>query len=182
MTVAILCADEKTNYSKISNLEIYDRERDAYSFRGGMPVVCHPPCAQWSNLKHFAHKNQYEKDLAPFCWSALLENGGIFEHPICSTFIKNMQPLPKECKMISVDLHWFGYRARKRTALIFHRCKPLALPLNFNAVTHMVGKGSQAYKKKSPLKGLWHRDAHETPPSMVEWLINSIRQTYQPKQ
>jgi hypothetical protein len=46
--VAILYAARKTAYRDIAGVEIYDEDRDARTFPGGMPVIAHPPCRRWT--------------------------------------------------------------------------------------------------------------------------------------
>lgn len=44
MTVAVLFARTDSVYRSLPDVEVYDIERDARTFAGGMPVVAHPPC------------------------------------------------------------------------------------------------------------------------------------------
>lgn len=132
--IAILCADEKSNYFKLANrynLDIYTLSRSATNFDYSCPVIAHPPCAQWSRLHAFATPNQREKELAWFCLEAVNRCGGIFEHPSGSHFFKTASIKPT----ISVDQHWFGYPARKRTYLYFSDCSPIQHPLSLDAPT-----------------------------------------------
>lgn len=74
MKIAVLCAHKHSNYFKMSDLEVYDEIRDARTFAGGMPVICHAPCAQWSRMKAFAHNNPEQKALANFCLARVLRS------------------------------------------------------------------------------------------------------------
>lgn len=56
MTVAVLWVKPGSHYRTLSGVECFDRERDARTFGGGMPVVAHPPCAQWGRLRMLAMK------------------------------------------------------------------------------------------------------------------------------
>jgi len=131
--IAILCASEKSNYFQLSNcfnLDIYTASRSMRLFNDNCPVICHPPCAQWSRLSHFSKVNVSDKNLAIECWEIMQRNGGIFEHPSGTSFFKYVNADKKN--MISVDQHWWNFPARKRTLLYFHKYHPLAYPLNFN--------------------------------------------------
>lgn len=130
--ITVLCAARKSYYFDLPGLDVYGKERNAYNFTGTNPVIAHPPCAQWSRLRSFARFDLEEKGLANFCWEVVNKNGGVFEHPLGSSFFKNVRI--DMSKLYSVDQSWFGFPARKRTLLYFHKCKPLAFPLKFDAV------------------------------------------------
>jgi len=84
--ISILCAANKSNYYKIPNLDIWNKERNAYNFTSSQPVICHPPCAQWSRMRSFSKDCPVEKALAEFCYLQVIKNGGILEHPAGSSF------------------------------------------------------------------------------------------------
>lgn len=130
--ISILCTHLKSNYLKIPNLDIWDEHRNAYNFTGHNLIICHPPCAQWSRMHHFARINPIEKELANFCMIKVKSNGGIFEHPAGSSIFKH-HGIPRS-KIISVDQHWWGFPGRKRTYLFFNHVPVLQQPLNFNAI------------------------------------------------
>lgn len=129
--VAALCVDRVSAFKKIAGVDCYDRERDARSFPGGMPVVAMPPCAQWSRLRSFAAVVPEEKELADFCLEVVRREGGVLEHPYPSRFFRM-----RSLDAYVVDQSWFGFRARKRTGLYvvgveLRRLPPL--PLQFGA-------------------------------------------------
>ncbi len=135
-TVSVLCTAPGSHYNKIQGLDLWPLERDAYNFTGTNIVIAHPPCAQWSRMRNFAKVNAREKDLAIFCLEKVQQNGGILEHPAGSSFFKFAGIRPT----ISVNQHWFGYPAQKRTYLYFKNCKPLPVPLNFSPPSITVQK------------------------------------------
>ena len=156
--ITILCAHPNSHYHKIANLDIYDKSRDAWTFNGLNPVIAHPPCAQWSRLKFFAHSNHSEKELAIRCYEKVLQNGGALEHPMGSSLWKY---LGLQKKVISVDQHWFGFPARKQTYIWFNKCKAVSSPLLFDRYKTKVDK--MAYLSKSI-----------TPLLFNQWLVDSI--------
>lgn len=170
-SIAILCAHPKSHYFEIEGLEVYDQKRDARNFVGNAPVICHPPCAQWSRLRKFAKVDLEQKALANFCLGWFASNGGIFEHPAGSSVFRELE-FPKESKMYSVDQSWWGFPARKRTYLVFHRCSPIAYPLNFDLITHTVTN------PKGGMKELSKNRVALTPLSFDQWLVDSIRATF----
>ena len=140
-------------------INCWDEFKNAYNYKGTNPVIVHPPCAQWSRLKNFAIENDYTKSLAHFCFQRVLDNGGIFEHPAGSSFFREVGI---QNKIISIDQHWFGFPARKRTYLYFHKCEPIQLPLNFNAIENNVA-------------GLHSSKRSTTTINFAEYLIACIR-------
>lgn len=55
MDVAVLFARQDSTYKALSGVDVYDIDRDARTFQGGMPVVAHPPCRAWGRLRAFAN-------------------------------------------------------------------------------------------------------------------------------
>jgi hypothetical protein len=135
--IAILCADEKSNYFKCSyDLDIYTISRSALNFTGTNKVICHPPCAQFSRMKAFSKKNVNHLELAKFCVETILKNGGILEQPMGSNMFKFFGLDYK--KVYSVNQSWWGFRCTKKTILYFEQCKPLQMPITFNAPAYTV--------------------------------------------
>jgi hypothetical protein len=155
--ITALCVNQNSIYKTIEGIDAWDLERDAYNFDGLNPIIAHPPCQQWSRLKAFAKVNPKEKDLAIFCLEKINRNGGILEHPAGSTFFKYAGIKPT----ISIDQHWFGFPARKRTYLYFVGCKPLSFPLNFDL-------------SRSKVQLLHSSKRSDTTIFFAKWLINSI--------
>jgi len=157
--ISVLCVSRSTVYKSIPGLDLWDLERDVYNYTGGNPVIAHPPCQQWSRLRAFAYVNEREKELAFVCLDHVKRNGGIFEHPHGSSFFRVAGVKPTLC----IDQSWFGFPARKRTWLYFSRCKPLAVPLCFDA-----------YTKKVPQLGKVARSAMTL--DLARWLVNCVSQ------
>ncbi|MWL55341.1 hypothetical protein GQL84_23735, partial [Escherichia coli] len=57
--------------------DVFDIERDARTFAGGMPVVAHPPCRAWGRLRKFAKPRPDEKALALFAVAQVRAFGGV---------------------------------------------------------------------------------------------------------
>jgi hypothetical protein len=163
MTISVLCVMPGSNYYKLPGLDLWDEKRNAYNYNGSNPVICHPPCAQWSKLKSFARTNQQEKDLAIFCLEKIHENGGILEHPAGSALWK--LPQVERARIISINQHWFGFPSQKRTWLYFYNVKPLSYPLNFNTPTRTTTSLHSKARSKQPL-------------ALCEWLTQCIIQTH----
>src|ERR1700691_1091320 len=77
--VSVLCVQRRSIY-KTMGLDCYDEDRDMRTFTGENAVVCHPPCAQWSAMRHLANDNPAVKALALDCIEIIRKNGGVLEH------------------------------------------------------------------------------------------------------
>jgi len=144
----------------LPGLDLWTAERNTYNFAGSNPVIAHPPCAQWSRMKSFARSNQHEKDLAVFCWEAVMRNGGIFEHPAGSSFFSFIGA--NRDHLFSVDQHWWNFPCRKRTYLYFNRCEPGIYPLNFSHPMRKVHNMHSGDRAIMPLE-------------FCEWLVSAVR-------
>lgn len=138
--ISILCAQKNSLYKEIPGLDIWDEERDAYYFYGSNPVITHAPCPQWSRMKAFAKHDESQKELAWFCLQKVLRNGGIFEHPAGTSFFKEAGI---QKNIYSVDQSWWGFPARKRTYLFFHKVKPLPMPILTSPPEYVLAKHSK---------------------------------------
>jgi len=158
--VAILFACFQSHYYKLPNLDIYDIERDAKSFSGGLPVVAHPPCRGWGRLRHFAQPRPGELDLARFAVRMVRENGGVLEHPSGSSlwFDQNL-PIGKQTDgyggyTLKVDQSHWGHKAQKSTLLYVCGCSRSyvpQMPLSFDCITGNVEKNlSKSDREKTP--------------------------------
>lgn len=170
--ISILCAQKNSTYKTIPGLDVWDSERDAYFFTGSNPVITHAPCQQWSRLRAFATPNADEKELAYFCLNKVIRNGGIFEHPMGSSFFKEAGV---EKNIYSVDQSWWGFPCRKTTYLFFHKVKPLPFPVLQNIPTKVLGvySGLSDIRKKER-KELSKKERSTTVLSFAQYLINCI--------
>ena len=50
---ALFCRSDSA-YKKRPDWDVYDADRDALTWEGGMPCVCHPPCRTWGVLAYMA--------------------------------------------------------------------------------------------------------------------------------
>lgn len=175
LKVAILCAARTSVYHELDNLEVYDQERDARTFAGGLPVVAHPPCRAWSaTCRQLAKPEPGEIELGLFCCEKLKECGGVLEQPAHSHLFDAGQ-LPKPLEKVSenglftlaVFQAWWGYPMKKSTWLCFSGIDPRAVELPLRL--HNRGKDWRKQQLMSK------RQRSETTREFAEWLIDIAR-------
>jgi len=159
---AVLYASKKSVWKTFPEADVYDEDRDARTFPGGLPVIAHPPCRLWCRMAALSKALASEK----FCfWHALAmvrENGGILEHPRFSKAFVQAR-LVREC--VTVNQADFGGRIYKPTWLWSPN---VALPL----VLERQGRdGLVAWDKEST-----RRDRTATPESFARWLRDLVLQ------
>ena len=180
--VAVLFARKNSIYHRYPVCDVYDKQRDARTFPGGMPVIAHPPCRAWATLAHFAKPEPGEKELANWSVKQVRANGGILEHPRRSRLWPEMGlPLGSQVDAyggftVSINQSWFGHKAQKATLLYVCGIPRSCLPpvcLSLDAPTHVVGTSKRKSGFKLPELSDAAREA--TPPRLAEWLIESAQ-------
>lgn len=179
-TVAVLFARADSIYKTMPGCDVYDAERDALTFPGGLPVVAHPPCRLWGRLRHMSTAPESERELALWAVDQVRQWGGVLEHPSSSTLwpAKGM-PRPGAGRdewggfTLDVDQHWWGHRARKRTWLYVVGVRPSEaprMPMALDAVTACITRSTV---RSLPHTTMRERDA--TPPALAVWLCDLAR-------
>lgn len=122
--VAVLFARKNSHYKTIEGCDVYDEERDALTWRGGVPGVFHPPCRMWSQLSHFVKTgSSRERELALWSVDMARRFGGVVEHPYNSRLWEaagcGSYGVRDEFGGVLVPMmqRWFGHRAEKKTCL-----------------------------------------------------------------
>jgi hypothetical protein len=171
---------------KAMGLDCYDKARDAKTWPGGCPALCHPPCRGWGCLRKMSHATEDEKALGTWAADRVRQWGGVLEHPRGSTLWKAAKlPRPTDGRdswggfTLDVDQFWWGHRAQKRTWLYVCGCNPgdvPAMPIKLgkapNVVTNIHGlrAGMPGYRREITKQ---ERDA--TPPDLAAWLVAVAR-------
>jgi len=173
-TIAALCVAANTPYRTMPGVECYDKRRDARSFNGGMPIICHPPCRAWSAfLRHQAKPDPGESELGLFCAERLRECGGVLEHPAYSRLFdaaKLPRPLERSSDLwtIAVWQSWWGYPMRKGTWLCFSRVDPARVEVPYRMLND---RGAD----RIIFKGMSRTQRAQTTPAFADWLVNLAR-------
>ena len=88
--IAALYVENGGAYYGISGVDPWPEERDARTYAGPWPVVCHPPCQRWGRFWHGSPRkpHQFTKGDDGGCFAAALAAvrrwGGVLEHPAYS--------------------------------------------------------------------------------------------------
>lgn len=149
--------------------DCWDITRDARSYTGPGPVVCHPPCRGWGRLRHWAKPRPDEKALALFAVECVRKYGGILEHPYGST-LWPAAGLPKPGFgpdewggwTLLVEQGWWGHPAPKPTYLYIvgvTRTQIGELPV-------------QVHRAEGRTLELSPADRERTPPEFAKFLLH----------
>ena len=171
--VAVLCAARNSVYHQMEDVDVYDLDRDARTFPGGLPVVAHPPCRAWSAYcAHQAKPEPGEKELGIWCCEQLRQHGGVLEQPAHSRlFAAAKLPIPGlrtgHLWSLAVRQSWWGHPVHKATWLCFSRINQsdVEVPLRLRD-TRGDRRGWQVMSKNQ-------RSA--TCPEFADWLVNIAR-------
>lgn len=175
MTVAILFARHDSIYKKIDGCDVYDAERDALTFDGGLPVVAHPPCRAWGRLRHFARPREGERELAIWAVEQVRTEGGVLEHPSNSTLWEH-QNLPSAGQRdkyggwtLPILQYWFGHAAEKATWLYIVGISPQQIP----TIPLVLGEPEYVVqsKKRDSRPHISKADRERTPEPLARWLV-----------
>lgn len=179
--IAILFARTDSIYKTLGGTDVWDAERDARKWKGGTPVVAHPPCRAWGRMRQFAQPRHDEKDLARFAIQQLRIWGGVLEHPAESTlWADQMLPRPGRAPdqfggwTMAIDQFHFGHRAEKATWLYIVGVHPDDLP----EIPHREGRPTHCIRptKSYPrLPSVTKAEREHTPPALAEWLVEVAR-------
>lgn len=133
MTVAALFVETGGVYFGVPGVEPYDVVRDAMTYRGPHPVVCHSPCARWCQLApvnqaRYGLKIGADGGAFAHAIGCVRDFGGVLEHPANSLAWPAFglhEPTPGAWTRDLFDGAWvaevcqrnYGHPATKRTWL-----------------------------------------------------------------
>lgn len=81
-TVVALYIDPRGPYPRMSGVDCWDESRDARSYGGPHPVVAHPPCGPWGNLRHMRQlRREADAECGPRAVEQVRAYGGVLEQP-----------------------------------------------------------------------------------------------------
>ena len=188
MIVAALFCRADSNYKSIPGVDVYDAERDARTYDGPHPVIAHPPCRGWGQLRHMAFKvRPDERNLARLSVALVREFGGVLEHPLQSDLWRAQQlPVPGARDQfggftVVIDQFWWGHKARKRTALYVVGCAPADVPKipiilgDAPMLCGTSGRRKDGTRRAQTKPEITKTEREHTPPDFAAWLVELAR-------
>jgi hypothetical protein len=190
--IAALYIDARGPYPRMPDVDAWGEVRDARRYAGPFPVVAHPPCGPWGNLRHLATVSATDamKSCGPIAVEQVRAFGGVLEQPRGSKLWERCGiPKPGEppdawggvsIEVAQVD---WGHVARKRTWLYLVGC---VMPTKFpppREPTHWVSGGRSHDRKGSGgvvppgIKVCSAQQRRRTPPAFAAWLVDLARST-----
>jgi hypothetical protein len=186
MSVAVLFARADSVYKQLPGCDVWDAERNALNWRGGAPVVAHPPCKRWSMINgvvlarypHKASEFAWGNDggLFAFALASVRRWGGVIEHPACSRAF-GRYGLPRVGRAPDQHGGWtteirqadFGHRAEKRTWLYICGATPDDVPPlpPRREATALVVRMPECRSVETMDKD----EREHTPSQLAEWLV-----------
>lgn len=193
--VSVLYCDPRGPYPGLVR-DWYDETRDARTYAGPNPVVCHPPCGPWGRLRHLSRHQP--KDLAPIAVAQVRRWGGVLEHPAGSLLWEHCGlPLPSELPdawggiTIAVDQCDYGHVARKATWLYLVGIRSIDATPARREPTHWISGGRHPSRKTyvghrgyapAHIKFCSAQMRRRTPRAFAEWLIDLASRAQRPVQ
>lgn len=186
--VAALFVREDSIYKTMPGVDAWDAARDALAWPGGYPVVAHPPCRAWGQLRRFAKPRPGEMDLAPWAVEQVRRWGGVLEHPAKSSLWPALglpEPALRDSyggwTMPLLQFDW-GHRASKATRLYIVGIEPRdvpAVPLVLGVAPCVIGgsKRNKAGVRRQDRPEISKQDRERTPVDLAEWLVALARLT-----
>jgi len=182
--VAALYVERGGPYFSMPDVEPWDRERNALTYAGPLPVVAHPECGPWSRMRHLYRGSDHVH--APTALNQVRRWGGILEHPQHS-LLWHVAGLPRPGSgerdawggwSIEVQQCDWGHPARKRTWLYFVGVDSSALRLPASREpTHWASgsRGISSTRRGKPvppgIKVCSARQRRRTPAAFARWLV-----------
>jgi hypothetical protein len=188
---AVLFARRDSIYKTFEGLDVYDFERNALNFGGGLPVIAHPPCRAWGELSHMAKPRKGEKELAFFAAEMVRKNGGVLEHPKKSKLWAALKCLaPGQIDnfggwLLPINQSCFGHRAEKKTYLYIVGVSPSKipdLPLYLGRASHVIASSGCRVNGRKLKKGdlnwrpeVTKNERERTPAELANWLVDLVK-------
>lgn len=190
--VAALFVQTGGVYFGLSGVDPWDEARDARTFKGGMPVVAHPPCGRWCKPLAKVNQTRYGHKIGDDggCFFAalihVLVHGGVLEHPANSYAWDHFHlqkprrgkwtPAGRRAWVTEVSQSAYGHKARKRTWLLYSGSKPPpAIDWSDPPGTHLISCLKRTSRKAPRLT---KREADKTPPAFRDLLLDLARNSY----
>lgn len=188
-TVAALYVERGGPYFTMDAVDPWCVDRDARTYPGPWPIVAHPPCGPWGELRHLYRGAEH--DCAPLAVVQVRRWGGILEHPHRSKLWPAMTlPGPGEGDSfggftVEIDQCAWGHVARKRTrlycvgvdrALVESTIRTGGTPTHWCSGTR--NKNHSGGSAPPGIKFCSAQQRRRTPPQFADWLIGLARSAW----
>lgn len=176
--VSVLFCCDQSVYKMLPGCDVWDKKRDALRFNGEGPLITHPPCRLWGNLRSVATKAPAaEKAFGPWAVEQVRRRGGVLEHPSGSLLFDHCGCGARGDVgwVLTVDQWHWGHPAAKPTKLFIVGCSPDSIPPiptrsgspeRCISQGHGVRIGHPLFKSRVTQ---WEREA--TPIEFAKWLL-----------
>jgi len=189
--VAALYVDPRGPYPALVE-HWWDEARDAKTYDGPWPVVAHPPCGAWGNLRHLNQRD--DADCGPRAVEQVRMWGGVLEQPRGSKLWERMgvpEPYalnyegPDGGFSVEVEQVSWGHVARKKTWLYFVGIEYQAVidGLRFGGTPTHWASGMGPHPRKGSggfvppgIKVCSAQQRRRTPPALAQWLVELASQ------
>ena len=184
--VSELFLTDQSVYKTLPGCDCWDKKRVARRFAGDGPVIAHPPCRTWGNLKTVATKAPPDEHaLGTWAIDQVRRCAGVLEHPAGSTLFEEtkcgslLEPDEWGGWILEVDQWHWGHPAAKPTRLYIVGCAVKDVPACPNregtpdrCITqgHGIRIGHPLFKSRVTQ---YEREA--TPPAFAKWLVELAR-------
>jgi len=111
MPAVLWVRSDSTYYRLLPCSRLWNARRDARTYPGPWPVICHPPCGPWGKYKHNCHHSKLDGIIA---MNMVHVWGGIVEHPVGSSLFREHG---RGGEILKFDQGDFGHRVPKPTLL-----------------------------------------------------------------
>lgn len=180
--VSILCAREDSVYKRLPGCDVWDIQRNAWNFKGGGPVVAHPPCRIWGRLSYFCTGSEAELCaeilLGIRCVYHVRDNGGVLEHPAGSALWREMQlPAPGENPdryggwTLAAPQEWWGHTCEKKSWFYICGVCPRSIP----AVPLRLDYPAKVIQSATKANHCSRAEREHTPLHLAKWLVELAR-------
>lgn len=179
-TVAALYVHPRGPYLEL-DVDAWTEDRDARRYPGSHPVVAHPPCADWSQLRGLAKHVPGRRELAILAVWQVRACGGVLEHPARSSLWAELD-LPRPGGIPDAWGGWsaevnqvsWGHVASKPTWLYFVGVPRSEITFREGGEpTHVVC----SLRRKTSLLRCSADLRRLTPRPFAEWLVDAARRS-----
>lgn len=184
--VVVLFVDKHSIYKSLG-VDCYDKQRNAFTYDGNLPVVAHPPCQLWSKMAIINFMRWGGEHNKPgndggcfrFAFETVNRCGGVLEHPAETlAWTEHNLPAPghfwtrwNQGWVCEVWQSAYGHRANKATWLY---CSGTEAPLSPRwgrpTGSHQIGFHDQRGKERNK-PTLSKREANATPIAFAHYLL-----------